>query len=64
MTIDRGRVEYLSGRPDNQKIVIVNPKCVDKLYLIHDLLIRLMDKEDTLLMDLIEAYGDEFKKVV
>lgn len=64
VSIDRRPIKYFPGGSDDQKILIANPKGIDKLYLIHDLLIRLMDEQYTLLMDFIETNSDEFEEIV
>lgn len=42
--IDRRSIKYLPGRSNDQEVLIVNPKGINKLYLFHDWLIWLMNK--------------------
>lgn len=54
----------MPGGSNDQEILIVNPKGIFKLYLMHDLLIKMMDEQYALLIDLIKSKSNEFEQAV
>ena len=65
IAIDRRPVEYFPGGPDDEQILIANPKGINELNVVHDLpSIGLLEEFYALLIDSVEANSDEIDNVV